>query len=551
MSAPVAAEERQREVEGDSRSSRARQVATIVALAVAYTLLGRIGLVFDPVGGFATAVWGPTGLSIAMVLLRGPAMGIGVWIGALATNLMAGASVSLAATFATGNTAEALAAAMILTRRGNFNTSLTRLTDVLWFALVAGVLAPAISASVGATAMGYVGRLTQAELPMAWRTWWVGDCIGALIVAPVILTWGSHGVRGVRRRAAEAGVKTLALVIVSLMVFTADPPTGTGFLQAYLLFPVLIWGAMRFGPRGASMAVLLTSLIAIMGTVRGDGPFAGPDLRSSLFELQTFVGIIAVSMLALAAANHERVEAARHAKELLASIDSANRSKSDFLAAMSHELRTPLNAIAGYAQLLQMDIHGQLTPKQRDAVERIDSNQRHLATLVADVLSFTRMEAGRLTLQLGSVSLARELESLHEYVGHEAERRGIALDVSCRDGSLVVQADVERLRQVLLNLVMNAIKFSTDGGRVTVGAARDGDRVLVRVRDDGIGIAATNIERVFEPFYQVERGHARRYPGVGLGLTIARDLARAMGGDIVLQSAPGKGTTALLTLKPA
>jgi signal transduction histidine kinase len=181
-------------------------------------------------------------------------------------------------------------------------------------------------------------------------------------------------------------------------------------------------------------------------------------------------------------------------------------------------------------------------------VQRIETNQRHLAGLVADVLSFTRTESGRLTMQLEDVDVASMLESLPAYVGPDADRKGIQLCVAPVDPGLIMRADPERVRQILLNLLVNAIKFSDANGAVAVSADRAGMAVRIAVADQGIGIPADQLHRVFEPFFQVERGHASRYPGVGLGLTIARQLALAMHGDVVLESEQGKGTTVTLVV---
>jgi signal transduction histidine kinase len=272
------------------------------------------------------------------------------------------------------------------------------------------------------------------------------------------------------------------------------------------------------------------------------------ELRDSLFATQTFMGIVGMSFLFLSVAIAEREEAARTATRLLAATGVADRAKSDFLAAMSHELRTPLNAIGGYAQMLTMEVHGALSPPQRDAVRRIETNQRHLAGLVEDVLSFTRTESGRLTMQFTDIDVVDVLASLSTFVGPEADRKRVQIRIAPVDTPLVMRADPERVRQILLNLLVNAIKFSESGGVVTVSAVHTGATVRIAVADRGIGIPADQLDRVFEPFFQVERGHARRFPGVGLGLTIARELALAMRGDIELESEWGKGTTVTLVM---
>ncbi|HEV3048869.1 MAG TPA: ATP-binding protein, partial [Longimicrobium sp.] len=226
----------------------------------------------------------------------------------------------------------------------------------------------------------------------------------------------------------------------------------------------------------------------------------------------------------------------------------ANRAKADFLASMSHELRTPLNAIGGYVELVEMGIHGPVTEAQRSALGRVKSSQQHLLTLINDVLTFARVEAGHIELDLHPCPASGLLASVEPLVAPMAQARGIALSSAACDPSLQFVGDVERARQILLNLVGNAIKFTQQGGRVQLGCDRRGAWVEIRVADNGPGIAPEKQESIFDPFVQVERRFGNPQEGVGLGLAISRDLARAMGGELCVASAPGEGSTFVLRL---
>jgi PAS domain S-box-containing protein len=247
----------------------------------------------------------------------------------------------------------------------------------------------------------------------------------------------------------------------------------------------------------------------------------------------------------------EQRRAAAERERLLRETEAANRTKAEFLATMSHELRTPLNAIGGYTDLLQMGVYGALEPEQRTAVERVAVNQRHLLVLINDVLSFARLEAGRLELDLRPLSAAGILRSIEPLVSPQAEARGIAYGVDPCSAELYCLGDAERVRQILLNLAGNAIKFTPPGGRVVLSCSADAKSVRLAVRDTGVGIALDEQERVFDPFQQVGRRLNQPLEGVGLGLAISRDLARAMHGDILLRSAAGEGSTFTLRLPRA
>jgi PAS domain S-box-containing protein len=228
--------------------------------------------------------------------------------------------------------------------------------------------------------------------------------------------------------------------------------------------------------------------------------------------------------------------------------DAANHAKSNFLAVMSHELRTPLNAIGGYVQLLEMGVHGPVTEEQRVALGRIDRSQRHLLRLINDVLNLSRIEAGRVDYVVERVAADDVVKSVLPMVEPQLQSKSLQLE-SVVPQDLVALADREKVQQILLNLLTNAIKFTAEGGSVCVEAGRASEsRIFVRVVDSGVGIPADMLDKVFEPFVQVDASHSRGAQGTGLGLAISRDLARGMRGDLTAQSTPGSGSTFELTL---
>jgi signal transduction histidine kinase len=241
-------------------------------------------------------------------------------------------------------------------------------------------------------------------------------------------------------------------------------------------------------------------------------------------------------------ASEERARAARTEAE------QANAAKAQFLAMMSHELRTPLNAIAGYAQLLELGLRGPVTPEQRADLARIDRSQRHLLSLINDILNFAKIEAGHVEIAARPVPLAEVLATVEPLVAPQLQAKAQRYTDDGAACDAVVLADPEKVRQVLLNLLSNAIKFTPPHGSIVVRCGRGNGSAYVQVVDSGIGIPPQQLDAIFEPFVQVDRSFSSDHQGTGLGLTISRDLARRMGGDIAVESTRGVGTTFTLTL---
>jgi len=280
--------------------------AAVAALATVYFAVAKLGFVAAVAHGVVSSAWPPSGVALAALLLWGPRYWPGITIGAFLVNASSGVPLAGAAGLGVGNTLEAVAGVLLLRRVAGFEPSLARLRDVLALALLAAPLATTLSATVGVTSLWLSGAVASTSLGALWLVWWSGDAIGVLVVAPVLLTWmTSPRLRETFGRAIEALTLLLILVALTTVLFL------TPFSYVYAVFPFVSWAALRFGPRGAATATLVVCSLAVWYTLNGLGPFVASTPTHNLALLQTFMGLLAVTALVLAALMTERNVAAQ------------------------------------------------------------------------------------------------------------------------------------------------------------------------------------------------------------------------------------------------
>jgi PAS domain S-box-containing protein len=328
-------------------------------------------------------------------------------------------------------------------------------------------------------------------------------------------------------------------------------PIGEGFAGTVALarMPVVIGDTSQLDIRSAFLRERIRSLVG--APLRASGRLVGV-IHAGTAEVREFSeeDVILLQLIADRVAHAiDRVRILDAERGARAEAELANRAKMEFLAMMSHELRTPLNAIAGYAELLETGLRGTLTETQLADVQAIHRNERHLLSLIEEVLTFAKIDAGRIRFDPEDVRVSAALASMIDLIAPQMEQKQLEYRLEPCDRTLAVFADVEKLQQIVLNLLSNAVKFTQSGGRITLSAALTaGELVQIRVRDTGIGIPRDKLEAIFEPFVQLDRALTRTASGTGLGLAISRDLARAMNGDLVVYSDDGAGAEFVLTV---
>ena len=524
----------------------ARRLGALGALAIVYAIAAHLSLRLDAVSGFAALVWPPTGIAM-FALWRG---GIGLWpaifVGAGVVNLMAGASPLTAAGIATGNSLEAVVA-VVLMRRAGFDPLLGRVRDVLVLVSGGALVSTTVSATVGVLTLWLSGPVTAATAPGTWVAWWLGDALGALKIAPLLWAWTSPaGREPIRQRPIESAVMAAMTLAAATSVFfdlfytrgAAESPLN----QPYLLFPALIWAALRLRQIGALTATVIVSTVAIAGTTLGYGPFASlGNLSHSLLFLQAFMGIAALTALFLAAAAADNARLYREAR-------AAIRVREDFLSIASHELRTPLTSLSLLVERFRLALRrGEPASPDKDQA-RIDLLARQvdrLTNLVDSLLDISRVMAGRLVIECEELDLAELVREAVERCRVLLARAGCAVELALPDQPCDGAWDRMRLDQMVSNLLTNAVKYGP-GSPIEVRVECTADRARLSVRDHGVGIAPRDQRRIFQQF---ERAEPRPgIGGLGLGLWIAARSAEAMGGRIELDSALGQGACFIVDL---
>jgi signal transduction histidine kinase len=327
--------------------------------------------------------------------------------------------------------------------------------------------------------------------------------------------------------------------VVGRAAATREPVQIPNILEEHTYAPRMRQLLERFGFR-ASLAVPLLREDRIIGGLVVRRKTVG-EFRPEVIELlKTFA---TQSVLAI-----QNARLFRQIEEKSREIEAANRHKSEFLANMSHELRTPLNAIIGFSEVLQERLFGELNEKQAEYTDDILTSGRHLLSLINEILDLSKVEAGRMELELATFDLPLAIDNARTFVRERATRHGINLDVTIDERLGDFVGDERKIKQVLLNLLSNAVKFTPEGGRIGINARQTDGSVEISVSDTGIGIAPEDQPKIFEEFRQVGSDYSHKSEGTGLGLTLAKKFVELHGGRIWVESEVGKGSTFTFTL---
>ncbi|WP_084305866.1 MASE1 domain-containing protein [Bradyrhizobium sp. ARR65] len=521
----------------------------LVAIGAIYLASAKGGLALASIHPSATPIWPPTGVALAGVLLWGYRIWPAIFAAAMIANATTAGSVATAIAIATGNSLEAVVGAYLINRwSGGCNTFSTP-NSVAKFALICVVIATPISASIGLSSLAAAGYIKQTNFADAWVTWWLGDVTGALVIAPVIVLWGSSHYPAFNRNGFLETVGVLAtaaavgLIAFSPLVEQTPSRDPLGFLA---ILPML-WAALRLGPRDTATVALMLAGITIWGTLAGGGPFTTADLNASFLLVLMFLISITVPSLLLSAdveirkkaeesLRRAQVELERKVAERTQELELANAAKSRFLAMASHDLRQPLHALGLFVAQLRTPLKSRERTK---TIEQIDATRKEMDEMFNSLLDISKLDAGILTPRIAEFPIARLLQKIETTFDQATRKKGLRLHV--RRSDAWVRSDAMLLERILLNLVSNAVRYTLRGG-IIVGCRRRGEMLRIEVWDTGPGIPDNQKQNIFGEFFQVPAPERNRHGGLGLGLAIVDRLRLLLNHQIDLTSTVGRGS---------
>jgi signal transduction histidine kinase/CheY-like chemotaxis protein len=539
-------------------------------IASAYVLVARLGLALAFAAPAVSVIWPASGLALAALTLRGRRYWPAIAVGSLIANLTSGIPVAAAIGIAGGNTLAALAGAALLVRLG-FDPALKRLHDIAALFLFASALSPIIAATAGVASLDLTRVEPWSRYEELWSLWWFGDVLGDVIVAPFLFAWSDQIRRGLRlERLSEGALLAAALALLSAAVFVKPGTSLAIYPVYYLIFPAAIWCSLRLGQHATATLAFGAGAACTVGTLMGRGPFVGRLINASLLNGALFMAVVSVTGLVLGAVMAERNRAERRrgadftrllrSEERLAQANDAltrqarqlaeaDRRKDEFLAVLGHELRNPLAPLQHGLELTRRTSDPQTLSKVRAVMER---QLRHMVRLVDDLLDVSRIRSGKIVLAIQRLELATAVHSAVELAAPVIDAREHRLTVALPTEPVWLDADPTRLPQLLANLLNNAAKYTPDAGRIELSAERAGSEVIVRVRDNGIGMSATELASVFELFAQARGAEHAVQGGLGVGLSLAKSLAELHGGGLTAYSAGvGRGSEFVVRLPAA
>lgn len=565
-------------------------VLKILVLAIVYFIAARIGFLFPFDGEIATLIWLATGVALSALILFGLDLWPGIVLGSILVAISNQHSLMLTIGIMIAHTAEAYFAAYFLKNHTPFDPKLETFADVFNLIIYGIVLSPIVGAIFGMVAFALSPEGIGRNLPLIGWHWWIAHSISLSFIMPLILTtFSPTPFLRVGRRYFEFLLALGLLSFVSMLIFIRIDflPIGN-YPLGYVIFPFLLWIALRFSPREVATASAISVSIAIIGTSQKTGPFSRPNLDFNLFLLATFVFSVVLVTLTLSSIfaqrertrlelqqSHDELESRVAQRtitlndlneQLIKEVDARQKIadeleiarddaivaldyKNQILANVSHDARTPLNIIMLNADLLRRELPD-LKEKQQNRLKIIDLSSHELLTFINNLLDTANIQSNQVNPTLLQINVKDFFSNYRPKFQNLMSKKQLNFEISV-DNSMPTKiiSDSEWLNKIVNNLISNAIKF-TEKGEIRLSVKPiDEQYWQISVNDTGTGIPNTAIKQIFQPFWQVD-GSTTRYAnrGVGLGLSIVSRFVHLLHGSISVNSEIGKGTEFIIKL---
>jgi signal transduction histidine kinase len=514
------------------------RVGSLIVIAASYFVLGKLGLRLAIVHPSATAVWPPSGISLAAILLLGYWVWPGIFVGAFAVNLTTTGSILTVTGIAFGNTLEALAGAWLVQSLAGGRHPFDTASNSLKFAALAGGLSTIIGATIGVASLIVTGYSPPTDFGRVWLTWWLGDATGDLLITPLLLLWiSAWPPKWARRHILEGFIVLCTLLLAATAIFSWIGAENRAYLMELVCTPILLWTAFRLGREAAATTAVVLSSLAIWATFGGVGLFVNSSPNTELLLLQTYVAVAAIMALGVAATVWERKQVEISLQEHQRQLAQRNADLEHFAYAASHDLQEPLRTVSVFTEMMVSQYKGKLGQQADTFMEYIVGGAARMNAMVQALLTYS----GVLTSERIMFSTIKLDEALHRAIKNlESAIRDSRASINF-DPLPVVVGEREHLVSLFQNLIGNAIKYRSGvSPEIRIAVNQKGRDWVFSVRDNGIGIAPEYREQIFGIF---KRLHGNNVSGTGIGLAISRRIVELHGGSIWVKSEVGKGST--------
>ncbi len=528
----------------------------VALLIVAYFFAARLGQLVAIPPGNVTPFWPAAGIILYAVIIKGPRIWPGIWLGAIVGNGWAYASFeSVESTLrfllsanlnGAGDTLCAIFGFHMIKRAVRPSGLIFSGAGAARFIIYAALLGSMISATLGVTGLCAGGFLPWSDFSYTWITWTVGDGVGMLVVTPLLLAWHAthHRTHYTKATLWEQAAFLMLVTLIAIFGFGLKfNQAMPNYLVSYIAFPILVWSSFRYGGRIAFTAVAIFTVVAIIETAAGIGIFASPSLNESLIQLQLFIAVATTTTLFLNAVIFERSFAEESLRRANTELETANNELEAFSYSVSHDLRTPVRATTSFSQLLLQEAHDKLDEAEQDYLRRIIRAGKHMAELIDDVITLSlvshqTLEPKTIDLTVMSHDIINELS--HVQPGHK-------VDVEIQDG-MTARGDPRLLRIVMANLISNAWKYTERQTQPSIAIRQEdyGADSVYSVRDNGIGFDEIYKDRLFKVFQRLHSSD--EFSGTGIGLATVQRIIHRHGGRAWARGKVGEGASFYFSL---